>query len=236
VRRYYRNVSLIYMDRDAALNVPATTPSGCIDGMVISQVIGRGAPELTRFWGEPPLVREPDVALFGYERLGPPEEQYLLQSPLRRHPAPEVSSMGAGAAARAALERVHAAKHEFVLHLDVDVISRQDFQATNTPGDGGLSGNEVREALRVFVRQPNLAAIDVAGYNPDLDTDGQAARWLIELLVDALAPRLETSSEAPGVAAAAPAVPEAALPEPAISQTDPVAIPEDSSQGSGNGV
>ena len=58
--------------------------------MVISQVIGRGAPELTRFWGEPPLVREPDVALFGYERLDPPEEQFLLQSPLRRHPALEV--------------------------------------------------------------------------------------------------------------------------------------------------
>ena len=27
-RRYYRNVSLIYVDRDADLNVPATTPSG----------------------------------------------------------------------------------------------------------------------------------------------------------------------------------------------------------------
>lgn len=48
-RRYYRNVSLVYLDRDAGLNVPATTPSGCVDGMVISHVIGRGAPELVRF-------------------------------------------------------------------------------------------------------------------------------------------------------------------------------------------
>ena len=82
------------MDRDADLNVPATTPSGCIDGMVISQVIGRGAPELVRFWGEPPLVREPDVALFGFERLDLPEEQFLATSPLRRHPALEVSTVG----------------------------------------------------------------------------------------------------------------------------------------------
>jgi arginase len=51
-RRYYRNVSLIYVDRDADLNVPATSPSGLIDGMVVSQIIGRGAPELVRFWGE----------------------------------------------------------------------------------------------------------------------------------------------------------------------------------------
>ena len=80
-RRYYRNVSLIYVDRDADLNVPATTPSGCVDGMVISQVIGRGAPELVRFWGEPPLVREPDIALFGFERLDAPEDADIWWRP-----------------------------------------------------------------------------------------------------------------------------------------------------------
>src|SRR2546428_7691246 len=97
------------VDRSAGQSGPAMTPSGCVDGMVISHVIGRGAPELVRFWGEPPLVREPDVALFGFERLDQPEEQYLLMSsPLRRHPASEISAMGAAPAARASLERVHA--------------------------------------------------------------------------------------------------------------------------------
>ncbi len=223
-RRYYRNVSLIYMDRDADLNLPATTPSGCIDGMVISHVIGRGAPELVRFWGEPPLVREPDVALFGFERLDPPEEQYLVSSPLRRHPALEVSTVGAAAAARAALERVHAAKHEFVLHFDVDVIFSQEFRATNSPGEGGLSLSEVREALRVFASQPNLAAIEVAGYNPDLDPDGEAARRLVDLLVEALAARLETGSSE----AAAEAVPAAGVSATASSSEAPRSEPESS--------
>jgi arginase len=189
-RRYYRNVSLIYVDRDADLNVPATTPSGCVDGMVISQVIGRGAPELVRFWGEPPLVREPDVALFGFERLDKPEEQYLLASPLRRHPSLEVSSMGAAAAAHLALERVHASNHEFILHFDVDVINSDEFPWTNFPGSGGLSLGETRDALRVFVSQTNLAALVVAGYNPELDPDGAGARKLIDLLADVLSTRL----------------------------------------------
>ena len=189
-RRYYRNVSLIYVDRDADLNMPATTPSGCVDGMVIAQVIGRGAPELVRFWGEPPLVREPDIALFGFERLDQPEEQYLVSSPLRRHAAIEVSAVGAAAAAQLALERVHAAKHEFVLHFDVDTIAGEEFPWTNSPGSGGLSLNGVRDALRVFAGQPNLAAINVAGYNPELDPDGRGAQVLIDLLVDALATRL----------------------------------------------
>jgi len=205
-RRYYRNVSLIYMDRDADLNVPATTPSGCVDGMVISQVIGRGAPELVRFWGEPPLVREPDVALFGFERLDAPEEKYLVASPLRRHPSLEVSTVGAAAAARLALERVHALNHEFILHFDVDAINSDEFPWTNFPGAGGLGLNEVRDALRVFVSQPNLAALVVAGYNPDLDADAQGAGKLIDLLADVLSARLEaTTAAAAGAVDPAPA-------------------------------
>lgn len=42
-RRYFRHVSMIYVDRDADLNTPATTPSGCVDGMVVSHLTGRGA-------------------------------------------------------------------------------------------------------------------------------------------------------------------------------------------------
>ena len=230
-RRYYRNVSLVYVDRDADLNVPATTPSGCVDGMVISQVIGRGAPELVRFWGEPPLVREPDIALFGFERLDPPEEQYLVASPLRRHPSLEVSTVGAGTAARSALERVHAAKHEFVLHFDVDVINGEEFRWTNFPGNNGLTLSEVRDALRVFASQPNLAAINVAGYNPELDPDGQGARVLIDLLADVLATRLDMGQSVnPAEATAADPAPLPVGSEP--QQVEQTPSPENRSDSS----
>ena len=227
-RRYYRNVSLIYVDRDADLNVPATTHSGCVDGMVISQVIGRGAPELVRFWGEPPLVREPDVALFGFERLDKPEEQYLVASPLRRHASLEVTTVGAAAAARLALERVHAANHQFILHFDVDVINSDEFPWTNFPGAGGLTLAEARDALRVFVSQPNLAALVVAGYNPDLDADGQGAKKLIDLLVEVASTRLETSSPA------AAGIVGPADTSPAPIAVSPEAAPEALPSGAGS--
>ena len=50
-RRYYKHINLLWFDRDADLNTPASTPSGRIDGMVVAHIIGRGAPELVRFWG-----------------------------------------------------------------------------------------------------------------------------------------------------------------------------------------
>ncbi len=55
-RRYYKHINLLWFDRDADLNTPASTPSGRIDGMVVAHIIGKGAPELVRFWSEAPLA------------------------------------------------------------------------------------------------------------------------------------------------------------------------------------
>jgi arginase len=187
VRRYFRKVGLVYMDRDADLNTPATTLSGCLDGMVVSHLTGRGAAELVRFWGEPQLVREPELALFGVDRLDPAEEQFLSQSSLRRYLAADVLRRGPATAAQLAIERIHGKGSEFVLHFDLDVIS--NFQATNYPGTGGLQLSDVREALRVFVCQKHLAAIEVTAYNPAKDSGG-GAKLILDLLTDVFEARL----------------------------------------------
>jgi len=72
--------------------------------------------------------------------------------------------------------------------VDVDVID--GFAATNYPGEGGLSLELVREALRVFATQRNLAAIEICAYNPEKDPDGSAARVVIDLIGDVLGERL----------------------------------------------
>ena len=218
-RRYFRHVSLIYVDRDADLSTPATTSTGCVDGMVISHVIGRGAAELVRFWGEPPLVREPDLALFAVDRVEPAEEEALRRTPLRVYRGSDVKRRGAVVAAEEAVDRVHGNAHEFVLHFDVDSIA--EFQATNYPGTSGLRLEEMREALAVFVKQKHLAAIDVSAYNPTKDPDGSGAKLIIDLLADVLGERLAAlkpaapaeAASAPAVVSA-PAVSEAALPAP----------------------
>jgi arginase len=235
-RRYYRNVSLISMDRDAGLNVPATTPSGCVDGMVISHVIGRGAPELVRFWGEPPLVREPDVAVFGIDRVDEPEQRSLVRSPLHRYLAVDLKNRGLAAGAQEALDTMHGSRHEFVLLLDLDVIASEDFAATNFPGTGGLSLEEVRQALTVFARQPTLGAFVIAGYNPARDTDSKAAKTIIDLLAYVLSPRLEAPPEtaAPSsatnvesvTASAGTAIPSVAPGEPSETPADAVSASE----------
>jgi arginase len=191
-RRYYKHINLLWFDRDADLNTPASTPSGRIDGMVVAHIIGRGAPELVRFWGETPLVREPDVTLFGIARLDAPEQEFLSKSPLRHISAEAMAAKGASAAAAEALTHLHADTREFVLHMDLDVITQDDLPPVNVPASGGMSLNDVRDALKQFAAHKNLLGLDIAQYNPDKDPDGSNAKKIVDLIVEALSARLQT--------------------------------------------
>jgi arginase len=225
-RRYYRHVGLIYVGRDADMNVPATTPTGCVDGMVVSHLIGRGAPELVRFWGEPPLVREPDIVLFGVDRLDAPEKIALDRSPIRRYLGEDIRRTGITAAANSAVARMQGGQHEFVLHLDVDAITSDEFRAAtySGTGGGGLSLADVQKALAIFASRTNMVALEVSTYNPSLDPDGSAAKVLVELLVGILTVRL-AALETPAELAAEANNPVSAPP----TQAPPAELPVESS-------
>ena len=127
-----------------------------------------------------------------------------MRSPLHRYLAVDMKNRGVAAAAQEALDTMHGSRHEFVLLLDLDVIDSEDFAATNFPGSGGLSLEEVRQALSVFARQPTLGPLVVAGYNPTRDADSKAAKTIVDLLASVLSPRLEAppaETTAPSAAA-----------------------------------
>ena len=231
LRRYYREVGVFWMDRDADLNTPTTTPSGCVHGMTVAHLTGRGAPEIVRFSPDMPMVREPNLTLFGIERLDPPEEQYLATSLLRAYHAPDVVRRGAAATAREAVDRIHGRHTPFVLHYDVDVISSPDFSACGFPAQGLLHKEHIREALAEVAAVPQLLAIELCEYFPSQDADGSAAKMLAELFVEALAGRLRAPSEAPAPVAAPAASAERTVPEPetpAASMREPELLSESS--------
>ena len=230
VRRYYKHTSLLWFDRDADLNTPASTPSGRLDGMALAGIIGKGSPELVRFWGEPPLVREPDALLYGVERLDPPEQEFLTRSPLRRIPGADIQSKGAVAAAQNALGQLHADARDFLLHVDLDSIIQEDFPATTLPGSDGLSLADVQASLTEFVKHKNLLGLDISQYNPDKDADGSCARKLVDLLAEVLSARFAALNApaaplaAPAAVAADPGVPVTANAEPPAT-TEPALEP-----------
>jgi len=213
-RRYHKQISLLWFDRHADLNTPASTPSGRLDGMALAAIIGKGSPELVRFWGEPPLVREPDTLIYGLEQVDPAEQDFLTRSPMRHMYAADIQIRGSANGAQHALAQIHAEAREFMLHVDLDVIGQEDLVATNVPSSGGLNFADVRDSLAEFAKHKNLLALDIAQYNPEKDADGSAARKIVDLLVDALATRFAALNSP------APPSTEAATPEPSSSPSD----------------
>jgi arginase len=210
-RRYYRHVNLLWIDGDADLNTPASTPSGRLDGMALSTIIGKGSPELVRFWAEPQIVREPDTVLFGVSRLDPFEQEFLTRSPVRHTLVADIRAKGVEKSTHQTIEQLHSDSREFILHLDLDVIAEEEFSAVNLPRTGGLSFGEAQIALTEFAKSKNLLGLDIAQYNPDKDPDGTGAKKLIDLLADVLSARL--------AALTAPAPPCAPVAEETSSTT-----------------
>ena len=200
-RRYYKHIGLLWFDRDADLNTPASTPSGRLDGMGLAAIVGKGSPELVRFWGEPPLVREPDTLIYGLVRVDPPEQEFLTRSPMRHVYAVDIQNKGPEKSAHDALTHLHADTREFMLHVDLHVIGQEALPAVNVPDSGGLSLAEAQSSLNEIVKRKNLLGFDVAQYNPDKDADGSAAKKLIDLIADALAARLAALSAPPAAPA-----------------------------------
>jgi arginase len=170
--------------------------------MGLAAIVGKGSPELVRFWGEPPLVREPETLIYGLVRVDPPEQEFLTRSPMRYVYAVDIQNKGAQKAAQEALGHLHADAREFMLHVDLDVIAQEEFPAVNVPDSGGLSFAEVQTSLNEFAKKKNLLALDIAQYNPDKDADGSAARKAVDLLAEALAARLAALAAPPAAPAA----------------------------------
>lgn len=215
-RRYYKHISLLWFDRHADLNTPASTPSGRLDGMALAAIHGRGSAELVRFWGEPPLVREPDTLIYGLEQVDPAEQDFLTRSPVRYMYAVDIQLKGATVAAQHALTQLHTDAREFMVHFDMDVIAQEEFPAVNVASSGGLSYSEVKASLIEFTKQKNLLGLDIAQYNPEKDPDGSGAQKVVDLLVEALAARLTHLAPPP-----APVAPDtdSSAPEPSSSAT-----------------
>jgi hypothetical protein len=177
-------------------------------------------------------VREPDVLLYGITRLDPPEQEVLAKSPLRHVTAEQIVAKGAEKAASDALVHSHADTRDFVLHIDLDVISGDELGAVNVPASGGLSLAQVLDSLKKFVAHKNLLGLDIAQFNPDKDPDGSAAKKIVDLLVDALTARFAAADvpEQPAAAAAPAAAPVAAAVSAHVSKLEDSA-PSRSAEG-----
>ncbi len=222
LRRQVPSIALIHFGRRADLRTPTRTDDGLLESMTVSHLVGQGAAEMVRFWRDPPLVREPDLVLFGLEQPDEIDAERLGHLAVRSVTLTKIRDLGATAAAEGSLEVLRAAQRDFVVHLGWEVFSSDEMPGCRGGLAGGLSIAEVCAALDRFAAQPRFAGLSISGYDPALDSEGRGARAAVELLAGAFAARhaalLQPTTAGPSTPSA-----ETSEPAPEPRQEPPVA-------------
>jgi arginase len=183
-------VGLVYVDANADLNTPVTTPSGYLDGMALALALGRGPETVVAALGSAPAVQPSHVALLGFRELDPGEREPLGELGLAL-PASAARKLGMRVTAALAMDAVENGDGPVVVHLDVDAVDPAEMPAHDvvTPGPA-LSLAEVSDLVTALVASPRVMAFDIAEYNPHRDPEGVHARKVVDLVVRAVARRL----------------------------------------------
>jgi arginase len=183
-------VGLVYLDANADLNTPGTSPSGRLSGMALALALGRGPEEVVSAAGPPPAVLPEHVALVGFRALDDGERPALGDLGLAL-PSIAARRLGMRAAAAIALDGVGNGDGPILVHLDVDVIDPAEMPAKNelTPGPG-LTLAEVSDLLTAVLASPRVMALEVTEYAPEKDPGGESAARIVDLVVRAVSRRV----------------------------------------------
>jgi arginase len=181
-----RDAGLVYLDRHADLNVPASTIDGALDWMGVAHMLGiEGAePELAGIAGTSPLLAPERIAFLGLAPVTPPEQAVIDELGLPVVPLDRTVADPAGAA-REALEAL-AGCAEVVVHFDVDVLDFLDAPlAENADRAAGLPLSAAAAILEELLLDPRTRALTVTEFNPHHGDAATTAR-LVQALAGAL--------------------------------------------------
>ena len=97
----------------------------------------------------------------------------------------EIRKTGVRESAARLLERIPSSS-EILIHLDIDVLAKQEMPAAYFPHGEGLSLSECREMLRPIAHDPRVRLIEISEYASLRDLDRMHVRLLLDLLSEVL--------------------------------------------------
>ncbi|MFD9541063.1 arginase family protein [Streptomyces sp. NPDC060022] len=164
-----------------------STRIGAAAGEELALATGRGQADLTDLEGLGPYLRDEDIRLFGM-RDHDEDRAEMTALKISNATVGELREWGVAELANGVLQTLEIPLLDgFWVHLDADVLDPSVMPAVDSPDDGGLFPDELGTLLRILVRSPRCAGLNVTVYDPDLDPDATAGALLTDLVVAAFA-------------------------------------------------
>lgn len=180
---------LLFIDGNADFFQPQAEPYGEAASMDLAFATGHGPDLVTDLEGRRPLVRAEDTVAFAF-RDHEDQAEYgsqPLPPELKAFDLPAIRRMGLEAAARQAVEHVTRDDLDgFFIHVDADCLDDAVMPAVDYRIPGGLSWDELAATLRIALSSGKAVGMELAIYDPQLDSDGRAGRGLVDCVARAL--------------------------------------------------
>jgi arginase len=167
----------IWLDAHADFNTPETSRSGFLDGMGLAILTGRCWRRLAERFESFQPVLDSQVIQIGVREKDPPEVQLLQRSGIRQIPTVALAGLSE------ALKEL--STNKVYVHVDLDVIDASEGRANGWASGGGLSVDQLGDALELIGRSVSIVAGAVTCYDPAVDMDGRIGRAvprIVELL------------------------------------------------------
>ncbi|XAQ42381.1 arginase [Ralstonia solanacearum] len=175
-------LGLIWIDAHLDSHTPQSSDSGAIHGMPLAALLGHGARELTQVRDTRPKLLPQHVVVIGARSYEPAERALIDQLGVRVIDAAEVARSGLRAVMAEAIRIAAADTAAFGVTVDLDAFDPVVAPGVGSPEPGGLTGQDMTQALAACARHARFAAFELVEYNPRHDKGGITARLALDLL------------------------------------------------------
>jgi arginase len=167
---------VVWFDAHADFNTPETSPSGFLDGMSLAILTGQCWRNLSqRLEGFAPVPEE-QIIQVGVRHLDSEEKSRLESTRITRIPAREIARLGEE------LTQLMRLTDRVYVHVDADVLDISEGSANSYACAGGLTRQELYQALELIRSRSQIGAASITSYDPATDNDGRIGRALIGAL------------------------------------------------------
>ncbi len=176
----HRSCGVVWFDAHADFNTPESTITGYFPGMSMAVITGHCYGRAWSQLGNANPVSEADVLMLGVRAVDPAERERLRRSAI------QVVGWEAGkpqASVPACLDTLAGRVEGVYLHIDMDALDPELAPGVvDQPVPGGLSLEQLEDALNGVAERFRIKAAALATYNPDRDQNDRTLRTALRIL------------------------------------------------------
>jgi arginase len=182
------HTGLIWFDAHGEFNTPETTVGGFLDGMGLAIATGRCWREMaSRISGFRP-VPDDHIVLVGARDFDALEMRELQRTGITLVSPGLTHEWGVSGAIVPTLAALRDRVTEVYVHIDLDVLDRDEATANMWATGGGLTVREVGEMLQLVHERFTIRGVGLGSYDPDADVNQRGLRAALRFIETACDP------------------------------------------------